>query len=85
MSRASTIPVTVQWATADGSAKAPGDYIAASGTVTFAPGQTLQTITVQIKGDRVKEPNEVMFVLLHNPSGATIADPNGTGGILNDD
>jgi phospholipase C len=85
MSRASTIPVSVQWATADGSATAPSDYIAASGTLTFAPGQTTKPITVLVKGDKIKEPNEVFFVLLHSPVGATIADPNGTGGILNDD
>jgi hypothetical protein len=85
LSRASTIPVSVKWVTADGSARAPSDYVAGAGTLTFAPGQTTKPIAVQIRGDRIKEPNEVFFVLLHNPVGATIADPNATGGILNDD
>jgi hypothetical protein len=85
LSRASSAPVTVKWATADGSAKAPSDYVAASGTLTFAPGQTAKTITVQVKGDKVKEGNEVMFVLLSSPVRATLADPNASGGILNDD
>jgi hypothetical protein len=40
---------------------------------------------VQVKGDKVKEPNEVFFVLLFTPVHATITDPNASGGILNDD
>jgi hypothetical protein len=85
LSQAVTVPVTVDWMTANGSAKAPSDYIAGSGTLTFAPGQTSSTLNVLVKGDRIKEPNEVFFVLLDNPHKATIADPSGTGGIMNDD
>src|SRR5206468_3128570 len=44
--------VTVSFRTADGTATtADGDYLAASGSLTFSPGQTSKTITVQVKGD----------------------------------
>lgn len=85
LSRVSTVPVTVRWATANSSATAPSDYTAASGTVTFAPGQTVGTLTVQVRGDRAKEGNESFLVVLGHPSKATIADGKATGGIRNDD
>jgi hypothetical protein len=85
MGKASTSPVTVHWATAKGTAQSPSDFVAASGTLTFAPGQRSKNVAVAIKVDRVKEPNEVFYVLLSNPHNATIADPNASGGILNDD
>jgi hypothetical protein len=75
----------VHWTTADGSAKAGSDFVAASGTLTFSPGQTSKSVAVQVKGDRVKEPSETFFVLLSNPTNASLSDPNGTGGIINDD
>jgi hypothetical protein len=81
--------VTVQYATADGSARARFDhggvdYLPASGTLTFAPGQTAQTITVQVVGDRLKEGDETFFVNLSDPTGATLADGQGVGTILDD-
>ena len=51
---------------------------AATGTVTFAPGQLNKTISILIKGDKVKERNEPFIVTLYSPSNATISDPNGT-------
>src|SRR5205807_7778293 len=63
--------VTVSYATADGTATtADNDYLAASGTVTFAPGQTSKTITVSVVGDKKVEPDETFFV---NLTGATNA------------
>src|SRR5207249_887818 len=57
--------VTVNYATHDGSATvADNDYAAASGTLTFAPGQTTKTFTVVIKGDKKKEADESFYVLL---------------------
>jgi hypothetical protein len=85
LSRASNVAVTVRWATANGSAKTPADYVAASGTLNFSPGQKVGTVTVQVKGDRAKEPNEAFAVLLRTPHNATIADPSAVGGIFNDD
>ena len=76
---------TVDFATADGTAHQPGDYVSASGTLTFDPGETTKTITVPVNGDTVFEANETFFVNLTNASGATIADDQGVGTIENDD
>jgi hypothetical protein len=76
--------VTIAYATADGTATA-GDYQAASGTLTFAPGETGKTITVLVNGDRLAEPNETFYVNLSNPTNATIADGQGMGMILDDE
>jgi hypothetical protein len=85
LSATSPDTVTVAFATANGTAAAPGDYAAASGTVTFAPGVTAQTITVSIIGDTLDEPNETFGVNLSNPTGATIADGQAIGTITDDD
>ena len=85
LSRASTVPVTVRWATANGNAVAGSDYVAASGTVTFAPGRTVQTVTVLVKGDRTRERLEAFLVRLSAPSSATLAKSTGLGGIVDDD
>jgi hypothetical protein len=79
--------VTVRYATADGTAKvSDNDYLAASGTVTFAPGETTKTVTVSVKGDKKKEPDEWFAVNLSNPSiNALVSDSQGIGWILNDD
>ena len=78
-------PITVSWATANGTALAPSDYIAASGTVTFAPGDTKHTIGVVVVGNNVVEPNETFDVKLSSPVNATLADDTGIGTIVNDD
>ena len=86
LSAPSAQTVTVNYATADGTATAPGDYASASGVVTFTPGQTTQTITVNVVGDTTVEPNETFTVNLSSPSAnATIAVATGTGTITNDD
>jgi DNA-binding protein len=78
--------VTVQYTTQNGSATtADNDYTAANGTLTFPPGLTTQGIAISVKGDTKNEPNETFAVVLSNPSGATLADSSGVGGILNDD
>jgi hypothetical protein len=85
LSAASASTVTVDFATADGTATAPSDYTSASGTLTFAPGETTKTITVSVNGDTLVEPDETFFVNLSNAIGATIADGQGQGLIVNDD
>ncbi len=85
LSAASAQIVTVKWATADGTAAAPGDYVAGSGTVTFAPGTVSQTITNKIKGDLLNEPDETFVVNLTAPVNATVAKGQGVVTILNDD
>lgn len=78
-------PVTVDYATADGTATAGSDYTAVSGTLTFAPGQTVQEVRVPITGDGAVEPNESFFVNLSNPVNDVIADGQGVANILDDD
>jgi ELWxxDGT repeat protein len=85
LSAASDQPVTVAYATADSSAAAGSDYQAKSGTLTFAPGQTTQTVTVLVVGNRLPESSETFLVNLSSPTGATIADGQGLGTILDDE
>ncbi len=85
LSSASTQPVTVAYATANGTATAGSDYQSASGTLTFAPGETSKTITVLVNGDRLPEPNETFVVNLSGATNATIADGQGVGTILDDE
>ncbi|MBL8107785.1 MAG: hypothetical protein JNJ72_19615, partial [Anaerolineales bacterium] len=85
LSPASTGPVTVKYATANGTAVAGSDYATASGTLTFAVGQTAKTVTVNVLGNTVVEPNETFFVNLSGATGATILDGQGQGTIVNDD
>lgn len=54
-------------------------------TLTFLPGQTTKTVTAQVKGDTINEPNETFFVNLSGAVNATITDAKGLGTILNDD
>jgi hypothetical protein len=83
---AQSAPVTAGFATANGTAIAPSDYSASTGTVTFAPGETARTVTVQVKGDTRKEPDETFRVNLSHAAGnVTIADGHATGTIANDD
>ena len=86
LDRAQSAPVTVDFATADGTATAPSDYAAGQGTVTFAPGETAKTVTVQVNGDTTVEPDETFNVNVANAAGnAAIADAQGVGTIVNDD
>jgi hypothetical protein len=79
-------PVTVNYATANGTAIAPVDYLVTSGTLTFPIGTSAATINVSVIGDTVKEKNETFYVNLSNPSpNAYLGDTQGTGTILNDD
>jgi hypothetical protein len=77
--------VTVSYATANGTAVKPGDYTGSTGTLTFAPGQTTQTLLVGVYGDSIVEPDETFFVDLSNATGASINKARGTGTITNDD
>ena len=78
-------PISVDYATADGTAVAPADYVAASGTLNFTPGQTVKTVDVTVNGDTTFELDETFTVQLSNASGATIGSGSATGTILNDD
>jgi hypothetical protein len=77
--------VTVQWGTADGTATQPEDYASASGTATFAPGDTSETISVTVNGDTTPEPDETFTVALSGPTNATVSDGSGTATIVADE
>ncbi len=78
--------VTASWTTLNYEAVAPGDFTAASGTVTFAPGQTTQTVSVTIKGDTLDEPDERFLVSFTNPTNAIMGGFYGLGfGTITDD
>ncbi len=86
LSAPSSSTVTVDYATAAGSASAPTDFSAAAGTVTFNPGEVSKQIAVQVAGDVAIEPNETYSVNLSNPTNATIAGAGfGLGTITDDD
>jgi hypothetical protein len=85
LSAASGRTVTVSYATANGTATQPADYTSTSGTLTFAPGDTSKTISVQVVGDTRSEGNETFTVNLSNPVNADLTTPTVTGTIIDDD
>jgi len=85
LSAASAKTVTVDWTTANASAIQPSDYVAGSGTLTFVPGDTSQSIDITVNGDVLDEANETFGITLSNPGNATIADGAGLGTISDDD
>ncbi len=68
-------PVTVDYATANGTALAGADYTAADGTLTFAPGETQKVIAVAVANDTVDEGDETFTFTLANPVGASLGTP----------
>ncbi|MBI3417306.1 MAG: DUF11 domain-containing protein [Verrucomicrobia bacterium] len=85
LSNPSQKTVTVDFATADGTATSGSDYVATTGSLVFLPGQTNQPIRVSILGDALNEPNEQFFVNLANPTNAVLGSPSQGTGTINDD
>ncbi|MBC7983197.1 MAG: hypothetical protein H7Y02_05010, partial [Candidatus Obscuribacterales bacterium] len=85
LSVASSQIVTVDYATQDSTAIAGNDYIATSGTLTFAANAMTATIVVSVQGDTTVEPDEMFFVNLARPTNATLAIARGVGRMNNDD
>jgi uncharacterized repeat protein (TIGR01451 family) len=81
----SSVPITVSFTTSDGTATAGSDYVATSGTLTFAPGEIVKIIFVPVLGDTQPEPNETFLVTLFDPVNAVLSRAAGTGTIRNDD
>jgi hypothetical protein len=78
--------VTISFRTADGTATTSNsDYVAKTGTVTFAPGETTRTITIEVKGDSKKEADETFYLDLFGNSNSLFTGNRGIGWILNDD
>ena len=90
LSSASSAAVSLNFATENGSAKSGEDYDAKSGSLAFAAGETSKTVTVNVKGDRKFEGQEVFYLNLSGASGAYIPQSwgvniQGTGVVRNDD
>jgi Bacterial Ig domain/Cellulose binding domain/Calx-beta domain len=85
LSAASSSPVTVAYNTSAGTATAGTDFTTASGTLTFAPGQTSAILSVAVLGDTTVEDDETFYVDLISSTGATIDDDRASGTITNDD
>ncbi|MCB9098783.1 MAG: right-handed parallel beta-helix repeat-containing protein [Anaerolineales bacterium] len=87
MSLSSALQTTVDYATSDGTATDPTDYISATDTLTFAPGTTVQTFTVTINNDTELEGSETVSLTLSNVSNANLGNTNNpaTLTIIDDD
>jgi len=79
--------VSVDYATAAGTASAPDDFTPANGTVTFNPGDTAKEVSPapSVAGDTVDEPDETFSLTLSNPVNATVAKAIGLATIVDDD
>ena len=84
LSRPAAVPITVAFATADGTATL-ADYVSTSGTLTFNPGEMSKTVVVYVVADFAFEGTETFSVTLSHPSNAMLAKATGIGTILNDD
>ncbi len=85
LSAASSLPVTVDYTTADDTATATTDYTSVSGTLSFAPGQKSKTITVLVAGDALHELNETFLINLTGSTNATLAVSQAVGTIADND
>ena len=93
LSNPSSQTVTVQWTTGSTTSADPliadpaTDFTAASGTVTFAPGETAKTVSISVNGDALVEPDEYLLVSFNHPTNAEIGGFAGLGfgKITNDD
>ena len=89
LDRARSEPVTVDYATSEGTgagaATEDSDYTATSGRLTFAAGETKQTVSVPVLDDAHDEDEETMTLTLSTPVGARLADGTATGTIVNSD
>ena len=77
--------VTVEWSTSDGTARANEDYQAASGMVTFPPGQTVESIRVILLDDPLLEEEETFTVVLGRAVNGTLGQSTATGVIEDDE
>ncbi len=85
LSQARTTAVTVDYGTVDGTAKAGSDYQAATGRLTFNPGETTKTISVVMVNDRLNESQESFLLRLSNVVGATLPRTDITATINDND
>lgn len=85
ISERTSVSITVDYSTKNGTAIADSDYLAAKGSITFAPGERVKRIKVSIIGEVLCEDDEKFEIAMSNVSGATLDRNSGTVTILNDD
>ena len=85
LNRTSTVTVTVDYATSNGTATAGEDYTSTSGMLTFTPGETAKTVSVPVLDDAHNDGEETLTLTLSNAVGARIRDAEATGTIVNSD
>ena len=85
LSAPSTQTITVDFATAGGTATPGSDFTSASGTLTYAPGETSKAVAVAAHGDILDENDETLFLNLSGATNAQIGDGQGLGTIRDDD
>lgn len=93
LSQPSTQTVTVEWTTSFASGAPAGfaepgtDFTSATGTVTFAPGETISTVSIAVAGDTLVEPDELIVVGFSHPTNATVGGFYGLGfgAVVDDD
>ena len=85
LSNPSVFVITVGYESADATASAGEDYVGASGTLSFGPGETSKSVSVKVNGDTLGEITETFLLNLKSPSNATLADAQGVGTIRDDD
>ena len=85
LDKSSTLEVTVDYATSDGTATAPGHYTTSSGTLTFAPGETTKTITIPIVDDAVASGTKAFTVDLSTQVRGVLIDNSASVQINDDD
>ena len=91
LSAQSSVPVTVQYSTMSGTARRGTDFTEASRTLTFSQGDQNKTVTVSTiettnaSGGSVAEDDEFFYLILSDPTNATLAVPRATGAIRDDD
>ena len=85
ISDVSSSPVSVRWKTADGTAESGDDYVAERGTLTIPARKRSGTIRVRLLDDRIHEPRETFAIRFSAPEGATLAEDEATGTIVDDD
>ncbi len=85
LSNPTSSTLNVPFTLADGTANVGSDYQTNSGSFTVIPGSLTASLFIGINGDVTVEPDETFFVNLGATAGATIAKPQGTGTIINDD
>ncbi len=86
LSKTGTQQITVNYGTGAASTASAGtDYTLTPGMLTFAPGETSKNIDVTVQGDTLNELDEIVVVVLSNPTNAALAIATGTGTITDDD